>query len=117
MPERTYTDQQLTDAVASSHSWRAVLRRLGLTATSSAAIRSVRGHAARLGLDDSHFTGQRRWTDAELVAAVAGAQSWTHVAEHLGLSGGSSTTLLKGHAVRLGVDTSHLSRRRHEGPP
>lgn len=95
--------------VAASRSWRGVLRALGLTATSSAAIRSVRHHADRLGLDYSHFTGQRRWSDAELADAVGRSRSWSEVADVLGLTGGSSQPALKGHATRLGINAEHLA--------
>jgi hypothetical protein len=105
---RRYSDPELVDAIRASRSWRGVLRALGLSATSAAAMRSVRLHADRLGLDYSHFTGQRRWTDQQLAAAIASATSWTHVAETLGLAGGSSTTTIRGHAIRLGLDTAHL---------
>ncbi|WP_139983540.1 group I intron-associated PD-(D/E)XK endonuclease [Nocardioides litoris] len=108
---RTWTDGDLVAAVAAARSWRGVLRSLGLSATSSAAIRSVRGHADRLGLDTSHFTGQRRWTETQLAEAVAHARSWTAVAERLGLAGGSSAALLRGHALRLGLDVGHLAGR------
>jgi hypothetical protein len=106
---RRYSDAQLVEAVRASHSWRGVLRALGLSATSAAAMRSARAHADRLGLGYSHFTGQRRWTDQQLVAAIASASSWTQVAETLGLVGGSSTTTIRGHAARLGLDTAHLA--------
>lgn len=75
-------------------------------------MRSVRAHADRLELDYAHFTGQRRWTDQGLAAAVSSAKTWAQVAEALGLVGGSSVTTLRGHAVRLGLDTSHLSPTR-----
>jgi hypothetical protein len=107
---RSYSDEELATAVAVSRSWRGVLRHLGLVATSSAAIRSVRHHADRLDLDHGHFTGQRRWTVDELDAAIGASRSWSQVAAVLGLSGGSSAALLKGHAARLGIDTSHMSR-------
>jgi hypothetical protein len=96
MANRTYSDAALTEAVATSHSWRGVLRELGLLATSAAAARSVKREAARLGLDSSHFTGQRRWTEQALADAVASSSSWSQIMRTLGLSGGSSTTLLKG---------------------
>ena len=48
---RRYSDSDLVDAVRASHSWRGVLRALGLSATSAAAMRSVRAHADRLQLD------------------------------------------------------------------
>ncbi len=54
---RTWTDAQLTDAVAASSSMAEVHRRLGLKVaggTQSALFR----HAQRLGLDVSHFKGQ-----------------------------------------------------------
>jgi hypothetical protein len=112
MGARTYTDDELRSAIAQSRSWRGVLRLLGLSATSSASIRSVRRQADRLDLDRSHFTGQRRWTDNELTEAVAASHSWTQVADALGLAGGSSTTIMKGHAVRLGIDTAHFASGR-----
>jgi hypothetical protein len=114
---RRYSDAQLVEAIRASHSWRGVLRALGLSATSAAAMRSVRMHADRLGLDYSHFTGQRRWTDQQLVAAIASATRWTQVVETLGLAGGSSTTTIRGHAVRLGLDTAHLAPPRKPQPP
>lgn len=109
--ERTYDDGQLRAAVASQRSWRGVLRALGLTATSAGSQRSVRRHADRLGLDYSHFTGQRRWTDVALAQAVAESCSWTEVAATLGIKGGSSYPALRGHALRLGLDTAHFGRR------
>jgi hypothetical protein len=79
-------------------------------------MRSVRRHVDRLGLDHSHFTGQRRWTDRQLESAVGSARTWSEVAETLGLSGGSSTTTIRGHALRLGLDTTHLVRPRPDRP-
>lgn len=102
----SYRDDELARAVAAASSWRAVLRHLGLQRTSG--IRSVRHHADRLGLDYSHFTGGRRWTDGQLAEAVADSNSWGEVGQRLGLLGGSSETALKGHARRLGLDTAHF---------
>jgi hypothetical protein len=88
------------------------MRELGLSGTSAGSIRVVRRHATRLGLDVSHFRGQRRWSDAELKHAVAEAQSWDEVVEALGLSSnsGNARTHVKGHVIRLGIDFSHLVR-------
>src|SRR5262245_54530455 len=108
MSTRTYDDQQLVRAVASSRSWRGVLRELGLKGTSAGALRSVRRHAARLQLETADFTGQRRWGDEDLAAAVASSRSWQQVQQALGLVGGGSVAALKGHAVRLGIDASHF---------
>lgn len=105
---RTYSDEMLAEAVATSHSWRGVLRALGLAATSASALRSVRARADRLGLDHRHFTGQRRWRDDDLRDAVHAADSWLAVVEALGLSGGSAVASVKGHATRLQLETAHL---------
>lgn len=106
-----WSDAQLKNAVNVSGSWRGVLRELGLNATSAAAIRTVRRHAVRLGLDTSHFRGKRTWSDAELLKAVAQSTSWDEVLAALGLSANSGNvrTHVKGHAVRVGLDISHLS--------
>lgn len=106
--QRTYSDDELRAAVASQRSWRGVLRILGLLPHSAGALRSARHRADLLGFDYSHFTGQRRWSDAALTEAVAASRSWSQVAATLGVKGGSSHPLLRGHALRLGLDTSHI---------
>ena len=110
MGRTTYSDDELRLAVAGARSWRGVLRDLGLQATSSQAVRSVRRNSERLGLDHGHFTGQRRWSEEQLREAVGSSRTWGQVAATLGLRGGSSNTALKGHAARLGIDASHISR-------
>lgn len=103
---RTWTDAQLSEAVASNPSWRAVARALGLKNTSTG---SIRRHAARLELDTSHFTGQRRWTDQRLRDAVASASCWADVIFDLGIvDNGAERVRIKSHAVRLGLDCTHL---------
>ncbi|MFF0342945.1 group I intron-associated PD-(D/E)XK endonuclease [Kribbella sp. NPDC004875] len=106
---RTWTDDQLRQAVESNPSWRAVARALGLKGTSAGTIRVIKRHAARLELDTSHFTGQRRWSDQRLREVVPGASSWAEVLAGLGATDdGANRARVKGHAVRLGVDYSHL---------
>jgi hypothetical protein len=108
---RTWTDDQLRLAVEESHSWRGVLRSLRLNDASSASSRVVRRHAARLGLDTSHFTGNRRWTQAQLIHAVGTASSWMELGDLLGITTDSGMrTFIKGHAARLGLDLTHLSK-------
>ena len=52
---------------------------------------------------------QPRWTDAELLEAVASSKTWTEVAQRLHLSAGGGThATLRRHAARLGADTEHL---------
>lgn len=113
---RTYTDRQLAAAVAVSTSWRGVLRTLGLVGTSSAALRSVRTHADRIEIDYGHFTGQRRWTETELRAAVASATTWAEVTDALGLKDQSAIATVKGHAARLSLDVHHLERQSSPNP-
>jgi PD-(D/E)XK endonuclease len=86
------------------------MRELGLNATSAGAIRIVRRHTVRLGLDTSHFRGKRRWSDAQLKQAILESHSWTEVLTSLGLvdNGGGMRTHVKSHAIRLGLDFGHL---------
>lgn len=86
------------------------MRALGLNATSAGAIRIVRRHVARLGLDTSHFRGKRKWSDVQLKRAVSESQSWDEVLDALGLAvnGGGVRTHVKSHAIRLGLGFDHL---------
>lgn len=112
----TYSDDQLAVAVASSHSWRSVLRALGLRGTSAGAIRSVRRRAELLGLDYSHFTG-RRWTDRALAEAVMASDSWADVYARLDLVGDATAAAVRGAALRNGLDTEHLGDRAEQAVP
>lgn len=116
----SWTDSELADAVRDSTNWRSVMLRLGFgeRSKSAGAVRVVRRRAAELGLDWSHFRGKRRWSDAQLKQAVAECQSWDELFSRLGLSTGHGTMPhIKSHAVRLGLDTSHLNRLSHSGRP
>src|SRR5271169_82480 len=105
-----WSDADLTNAVAASRSWRGVMRELGLCVTSAGSIRIVKRQVAGLGLDTDHFTGQRRWSDAQLRRAVASAYSWPELQSELGLTHDSTDdrTRVKAHAARLGLDLSRL---------
>jgi hypothetical protein len=111
-PQRSWTDEALIEAIRTAQSWRAVQRELGLNTTS--VTHGLRRRADQLGLDYTHFTGQRRWTDADLCAAVAASTTWIEVVRLVGRSekSGSGTIALKSHAERLGLDTSHLTYAR-----
>lgn len=107
---RSWTDDQLRTAVAEHRSWRDVARALGLQPSST---HNLRRHVARLRLDTSHFIGKRLWTDQALRAAVPQASSWTEVLRLLGAKETSAARIrVKGHAARLGLEVSHLVRRR-----
>jgi hypothetical protein len=109
---RTWTDDQLRQAVKDSHSWRGVLRALGFKPTSTGSMKVAQRRSARLGLDISHFRGKRRWTDEQFINAVKRAASWHEVGDILGLNTdtGMARTHFRGHAARLGLDTGHLTR-------
>lgn len=108
-----YSREELAAAVASSRSWRGLLRALGRSATSAGAQRAVRRQVEAFGIDHSHFTGQRRWSDRKLVDAVEGARSWREVLERLGLAEvGTNVRTVRTHATRLGLDTSHINKAR-----
>jgi hypothetical protein len=85
------------------------MRELDLCVTSAGSIRVVKRHVVRLGLDTSHFTGQRRWSDGQLKRAVANAYSWSELLAELRLRGNSDDrTRIKAHSVRLGLDLTRL---------
>ncbi|NEA30830.1 hypothetical protein [Streptomyces sp. SID13031] len=107
--KRSWSDAQLRKAVEDNRSWRAVARALGLKDTSAGVIRTIKRHALRLELDSEHFTGQRRWTDGQLREALLGSTCWSEVFVSLGISdSGQDRVRIKGHAVRLDLDCSHL---------
>ena len=108
-----WSDSDLTNAVAASRSWRDVMRKLGLCVTSAGFTRVVKRRASLLGLDTSHFTGQRTWSDAALKRAAAQAYSWNELLGAIGINSrsGDERTRVRAHALRLGLDLSHLSDR------
>jgi PD-(D/E)XK endonuclease len=117
LDKRTWSDSQLVSAVAVSRSWRGVMRELGLCVTSAGSIRVVKRHVSRLGLDTSHFSGQRRWSDAQLRRAVATAYSWSELLSELGLNGDADDrTRIKAHSARLGLDLNRLDPPHRDVP-
>ena len=55
--KRSYSDEQIEEAVKTSESIAGVLRKLGLRDLGGN-YRTIKEHINRLGLDTSHFTGQ-----------------------------------------------------------
>jgi hypothetical protein len=110
--ERSWTDADLPRAVANATSWRGVMRELGLNPSNGGVTRTIRSRVARMGLDTSHFRNNRSWSDDQLRKAFAEARTWDEVLTALGLSGraGGERVTVKGHAARLGLDTSHLGQ-------
>jgi hypothetical protein len=72
-------------------------------------VRALKKHAARLGLDTVHFTGQRQWSDRKLREVMRDATCWADVIAGLGVSDGTASRVrIKGHAMRLGLDCTIL---------
>ncbi len=110
MGTKTWTDEQLAEAIASSTTWPQVATKLGISPGGG---RYLKTWANRLGLDYSHFSGRgkkRTWTDQELAEAVAASTAWTQVATKLGISPGGGG-YLKTWANRLDLDYSHFTGR------
>lgn len=107
-----WSDEQLPAAVAAATSWRGVMRQLGLNPSNGGATQTVRRHAAWLGLDTSHFRNNRTWSDDMLRRAVTEGRTWDEILTKLGRSSqaGGERALVKAHALRLGLDLSHLGR-------
>ncbi len=86
------------------------MRELKLCVTSSGSIQLVKRRVALLRLDTSHFTGQRAWSDAELMQAASQARSWSGLLIAMGAKSTSQAYRIrvKAHAVGLGIDLSHL---------
>lgn len=107
---RTYTDQELADAVASCSSWTDVAVQLGKGRNAGASIARMRRAADRLGLNVSHLETRRRartYTEGEVRTAIASATSWKQVCSRLGRST-SEIGLLRDLAVVYQIDVEHL---------
>jgi hypothetical protein len=113
-----WSDTDLTSAVTASRSWRGVMRELGLCVTSAGSLQVVKRRVALLGLDTSHFTGQRIWSDAALKRAADQAHSWDELLAAIGVMSrsGDERTRVKAHALRLGLDLSHLGDQPQGSP-
>ena len=111
---RTWTDDELRQAVAANRSWSGTLRSLGLNPTSSGSKAAIRNRLAVLGISIDHFTGQRGWSDKALIQAVAESRTLGEVIRRLGLRAdtGNSRSTVRAHALRLGLSLDHLSHKR-----
>jgi hypothetical protein len=103
---RGWTDAQLIEAAATSHSLREVYPKLGLR-NSGGAHRDVTRAARRLGITLPMGRPPGRgpsWTDDALRQACAGATTITEVTRRLGLApNGQENELLRRHIRRLGL--------------
>ncbi len=113
----SWTDEQLTTAVAASKNLRQVFLALGVTPGGYA---KLGRHITRLGLDVSHLspTGattpkpRRRWTDQDLAEAVRASETVSDVIRRLGhRPNGGMHRMVVGLIRNLGLDTSHFVGR------
>jgi hypothetical protein len=128
---RSWTDEELRAAVASSTRLIDVLRRLGLS-IGGGTLDAVRNRMIELGIDCSHMerpprspkwdrspdevrtsasqAERRSWTDDDLRRAVSKSRSIRGVLVHLGLKvGGGQYVAIKRHIARLGLDAAHFT--------
>lgn len=125
---RSWSDDDLAEAVAGASNLAEVVRRLRL-AHGGAAYVTVRTRIEQLEIDTSHFTtrsrepstaavseashertggARRSWTDAELAEAVAASESLNGVFSHLGLKvGGSQWLIVRARISALSLPTEH----------
>jgi ribosomal protein S27AE len=112
---RSWTDDQLREAVAASSNLRQVHLALG---TAPGAYRLLLRHIQRLGLDTSHLDMRSRsrrrgeWTDDDLAAVVARVSTVSDVLRELGYTpSGGMHRYIRARIAHLGLDTSHFTGR------
>jgi hypothetical protein len=110
------TDDEIRRAVAVARSWHGAGRALGLKSVNGGAMRTLKKRVADLGVDTSHFTHQRTWSDEQLRVAVASSTTWTGVLRQVGISERCRESA-KRHAIRLALDTTHLDPPCWDIPP
>jgi hypothetical protein len=102
------TEAQLRAAVASSRSWKGVLRLLNLRSASYG--RKLRNACNALDIDYTHFRSILA-TDKRLREVIEAAADWPAALAQLGYAkgSGSARATVRKHCNRLGIDTSHLA--------
>ena len=119
MGERTYTD----DDLRRRRGVPLVARRAPQPRSQgdlSAALRSVRVTRSGWGSTTATSPGSAGGPTTSSAVASPRSRAWGQVAVALGLAGGSSSTALKGHALRLGIDAEPLQpspKRSGRGSP
>jgi len=116
---RTWTDEQLREAVAISSSLRAVKHQLGLKGTGDAHY-DLKARIAQLGLDTSHFkvvaASKSNWTEDDIRNAMRGAANLAAMLDRLGVHQDSKHfKRLRRRMVELGIEpvfTGYTRRRR-----
>jgi hypothetical protein len=111
MSRRTYTDQDLRDAVGASRNVAETLRTLGLF-PGGGNYETVQERIRELGLDTSHFPQRfllTRFSDDAVIEAVKNSRSIAASLRKLGIDWtGNRQRTMKLRIERLGIDTSHF---------
>ena len=110
---RSWSDDDLRAAVATSDSFHQIFAHLGLEVGGSQ-WQVVKERVDELGLDTSHFHPRSRgrprmWTDDDLREAVASSASIAGVLRVIGVSGGAARRLIERRIGELGLDLSHMT--------
>ena len=111
---RSYTDADLTRAVATSETMREIISAIGLVPRGGN-YETVRRRIAELGLDASHLRRSRKGRhlsscpDDEVIAAVRASRSLAQVLVTLGVRPGGSQSRLAVRIRHLNLDTSHFA--------
>lgn len=115
MPRRTWTDDDLAEAVRTSRSLAQVMRQIGLR---PGKYDYIRGHIERIGVDASHLRAMgerearrpRPWSDDDLRRAVEASATYAQVMRALGYEpSGGIHRWLKAHVRALGLSTEHFT--------
>lgn len=122
MRQRTWSDDDLTAAVAKCQNLYQVCKQLGI-APGKRTYELLRRHIARLGLPDEHLRTQSSprpephthhtrhgtWSDEDLQAAMASCETLFQVCKRLGISPGARAyEQLRRQIRRLGLASDHL---------
>ncbi len=113
MAKQRWTDEQLRELVASSRTWNAVLRGLGLSVRGRNHLR-IKARAADLALATEHFSTRRLLVSDQLLRAAV--ESSTHL-DAVFLTLGIPALPLQRHKIlararAIGLDMSHLKRQK-----
>jgi hypothetical protein len=113
---RTWTDDDLVEAIATASTMADVVRTLRLRRGGAAYV-TVRTRMEQLGLElpvvapSTDARPRTGWTDEDLRSAVAHAESLRGVFVRLGLAvGGSQWLVLRARILDLGLETRHWAR-------
>ena len=114
--QRTWTDDQLREAVASSTTYVEVMKKLGLAALGRNHV-EIEQAIERLGLDTRHFSQSSAFDSDSLRQVVPTCNSYIMVVERLGLEVTDTNILRIQRRIKtLGISTAHFTRRRGKGP-